>query len=480
MGSAPSSVLLCLLCTLHVLAARRSRPALRGAPSNGASDGGDGAIASFHIFVCFHSELRDDMYAAEGAFDPRLFTFLKVNPALPLRVPRSLRDRAGGTLRILHEDRLVHTRPELQRMGFLESSCQYHVAANGLHTDATLGYQPEYVGFLQYDMRLPPHFVRDVQHLVGSGGAKRKHIAFGDVDSYAFDWAGGPGSHPAGWMLLPFNRRDAWIDSADEQVALALVGATGLGQGGGYAALAARPFGLRGALYNSTLDYFVETFNAVEQGSAGPREPRSSLHHAPACVSGRGGSVAPNGTAWAAPCPAATRARLLNQRRVNLYNAYLLPRQAFERMLRWSSACFFEHPTEFARAVSFSPALATVSDADIRAHGAPGVQWGHLGGMMERAHAAWMALALCDMEHVSMHVSHEAGVHSFSPFHPEVWSTGPLRQWLSHGMSLQWVSSVLVMGFLLARARCRCRGARPDRGAGRQARFAHAQRRMCA
>eukprot|EP00936_MAST-01D_sp_MAST-1D-sp1_P002547 g2547.t1 len=404
--------------------------------------GSDTASRSFHIFVCFHSDLRDNMYAAEGAFDPRFFTFVKVNPALPLRVPQALRDRAGGGLRILHEAQLQLSRPELQRMGFLESSCQYHVAANRAYTRESLGYDPDYVGFLQYDMRLPPHFVRDMHRLIRHGGAK--HISFGNVDRYMFDWAGGVGAHPAGWMLLPFNRRDGWIDADGSVAAASLVQTSRLMANGGYGALRTLPYGLRGALYNSTLDYFLKAFNAFERDTA-----KAASANEPPLLKGEPECALRDhkGTG-----PPATRGDLLSLRRLNLYNSYLLPVRSFERMLQWSSVCFFDKPVAFARAVSFTKDSTSANETEVLMHGLRGVQWGHLGGMMERAHAIWMALALRDIEYVSAHVFHEPNAHSYSMFHPDAWS---LATWLhSSFISLQGVGSVLVLGLLLTRLRC--------------------------
>eukprot|EP00937_MAST-01D_sp_MAST-1D-sp2_P001949 g1949.t1 len=400
------------------------------------------------------------MYSAEGSFDPRYFTFMKVNPSLPERVPDALRERAaaqGSRLRIIHEAQLPRYRPELQQMGFLESSCQYHVAANREHTYAphVLGYEADYIGFVQYDMKLPEGFVGRVARTAAA--ARDAHISLGDINRYVFDWAGGPGSHAAGWMLLPFNRRDAWMNT-DEGAARALAQHDIKRAEVHERAPKAQNMGhsLQGLIYNATLGYIVEAFNSFERGASSAPLPLA-WSRKPRCM-----NMLATANDTRVQRRAATLDELLRARRVNLYNAYLLPVDTFERMLRWSRTCFFEQPEEFARAVSTSSTWPDDGGGEraggVFRHGIKGVQWGHLGGMMERAHATWMALALNDASYVAIHVEHVQRLHSFSPFHPEAWSIWPLLGTLPRlAVALSLLGGARLV-FVLCRSRWSSRG----------------------
>lgn len=59
---------------------------------------------------------------------------------------------------VLLEYDLPHYRPELQKRGYCQTTCMYHCFANKLDDDL------DFIGFMQYDIRVPAGFFERIEH----------------------------------------------------------------------------------------------------------------------------------------------------------------------------------------------------------------------------------------------------------------------------------------------------------------------------
>lgn len=104
------------------------------------------------IFVTFFQGLYDEHCLGDQTWNPRNFTYVKVND-------RFAPELAGNRLPydIFVERDFPVFRPDFQEKGYCESSVLWHLYRNGVHR------QYDYIGFIEYDHVLTPGFTETMQ-----------------------------------------------------------------------------------------------------------------------------------------------------------------------------------------------------------------------------------------------------------------------------------------------------------------------------
>lgn len=100
-------------------------------------------LPRIRLYNVFHHRIFDELAAAVPTDERANLVFFGVNEQYDKEYNRD----AGHVVQL--EWTLPHYRPELQQTGYCQTTCMYHVYQNDLHADL------DYIGFLQYDQRIP-------------------------------------------------------------------------------------------------------------------------------------------------------------------------------------------------------------------------------------------------------------------------------------------------------------------------------------
>lgn len=96
----------------------------------------------WQIFVTFHQGIHPEYYMEDPSFNPRYFTFLKLNPKF-----KSEYDPKWG-FNVVQEIAIPGYDPYYQKMCYYSRSALYHMFKSGAYK------KYDFIGFLEYDFRL--------------------------------------------------------------------------------------------------------------------------------------------------------------------------------------------------------------------------------------------------------------------------------------------------------------------------------------
>jgi hypothetical protein len=108
---------------------------------------------NLRIFTVWHNKLYDELYADVSESDLELFTMFGVNEDYEKKY-------TPNRYNILFEYDLPIYNPNLQKHGYCQTTCMWHVWKNKLYQCL------DYIGFIQYDMKPSHNMIKDIRETV--------------------------------------------------------------------------------------------------------------------------------------------------------------------------------------------------------------------------------------------------------------------------------------------------------------------------
>jgi hypothetical protein len=116
---------------------------------------------NLRIYNIWHNKLFPELYAGVSNDDMANVVMFGVNERYKKEVPPE-----GMHWNIQYEYDLAEYNPKLQQHGYCQSTAMYHIYKNGLHKGL------DYIGFVQYDMKIAPTALDCIKNAVSHAECK--------------------------------------------------------------------------------------------------------------------------------------------------------------------------------------------------------------------------------------------------------------------------------------------------------------------